>query len=46
MRKAFSETLVKTAETQDELVFITGDLGFQVFDEFAQSLVRVTLMQG
>jgi transketolase len=34
MRKAFSDSLVKAAEADPKLVFITGDLGFQVFDEF------------
>ncbi|HVY68708.1 MAG TPA: transketolase C-terminal domain-containing protein [Verrucomicrobiae bacterium] len=34
MRKAFSETLLKVAESDPNLVFVTGDLGFQVFDEY------------
>lgn len=34
MRKAFSETLVKVAEANPRIAFVTGDLGFQVFDEF------------
>jgi len=34
MRKAFSDTLVKVAEENPRLAFITGDLGFQLFDEF------------
>ena len=34
MRKAFAETLIEMAEKDPRLVFITGDLGFQVFDEF------------
>ncbi len=34
MRKAFSESLVRAAEADPRLVFVTGDLGFQVFDEF------------
>ncbi len=34
MRKAFSDSLVRAAEADPRLVFVTGDLGFQVFDEF------------
>ncbi|MGA2298704.1 MAG: 1-deoxy-D-xylulose-5-phosphate synthase, partial [FCB group bacterium] len=34
MRKAFSETLVKLAEKDPKLVFITGDMGYNVFNEF------------
>ena len=34
MRRAFSETLVRVAEADPRLVFVTGDLGFQVFDDF------------
>jgi transketolase len=34
MRKAFSDALVKLGCEDPKLVFITGDLGFQVFDEF------------
>jgi transketolase len=34
MRKAFAETLVKVAEGNPRVALITGDLGFQVFDEF------------
>ncbi len=34
MRKAFSDTLLKAAEANPRIVFLTGDLGFQVFDEF------------
>lgn len=36
MRKAFSETLSEVAERDPRLVFLTGDLGFQVFDSFAE----------
>lgn len=36
MRKAFSETLTRVAEADERLLFVTGDLGFQVFDEFAR----------
>ena len=34
MRRAFSDTLVKIAAEDDHLLFVTGDLGFQVFDEY------------
>lgn len=34
MRKAFSDTLVNVAKTDPKLVFLTGDLGFQVFEDF------------
>jgi transketolase len=34
MRKAFSDTLLKVGEQNSRLAFVTGDLGFQVFDEF------------
>jgi len=34
VRKAFSDTLVKLAKDDPKLIFLTGDLGFQVFDDF------------
>lgn len=34
MRKAFSDSLVTVAKKDPRIVFLTGDLGFQVFDEF------------
>ena len=34
MRRAFAETLVELGEQNPRLALITGDLGFQVFDEF------------
>lgn len=34
MRKAFSDTLVKVAQEDPKVIFLTGDLGFQVFDDF------------
>ena len=34
MRRAFSDTLVKVAAEDERLMFVTGDLGFQVFDEY------------
>lgn len=36
MRRAFSDSLVRLAEQDDRLIFLTGDLGFQVFDEFCE----------
>ena len=37
MRKAFSDTLVSVAKKDPKLIFLTGDLGFQVFDDFIAS---------
>ena len=34
MRRAFSESLVKIGAENPRLMLLTGDLGFQVFDEF------------
>jgi len=34
MRKAFSETLLQLAEENPRVALLTGDLGFQVFDDF------------
>ncbi len=34
MRKAFADTLTQIAERNPRVVLVTGDLGFQVFDEF------------
>lgn len=34
MRRAFSRTLVQAAKEDNRVVFLTGDLGFQVFEEF------------
>src|SRR4030042_5980840 len=34
VRKAFSDTLVNVAKEDPKLIFLTGDLGFQVFDDF------------
>lgn len=34
MRKAFSDTLVTMAQENPKLIFLTGDLGFQVFNDF------------
>lgn len=36
MRKAFSDTLVMMAKEDPRLIFLTGDLGFQVFNEFVE----------
>jgi len=34
MRKALANFLVSRAESDDKIFFLTGDLGFQVFDEY------------
>lgn len=34
MRKAFADTLIRVAEENPKVAFLTGDLGFQVFDGF------------
>jgi transketolase len=34
MRKAFAETLYRLARQDDRIVLLTGDLGFQLFDDF------------
>ncbi|MBY0430239.1 MAG: hypothetical protein K2Q10_03505 [Rhodospirillales bacterium] len=34
MRRAFADTLYRIGRENDRLVFLTGDLGFQVFDDF------------
>lgn len=36
MRRAFSDTLVEIADSNDKLMFLTGDLGYQVFTELEQ----------
>lgn len=36
MRKALADTLIELARQHSELVFLTGDLGFGVFDEFRE----------
>ncbi len=36
MRQAFATSLVKEAEQNPQVTFLTGDLGFQVFDEFSR----------
>jgi transketolase len=37
MRKAFCDALMNAARVDASLVFLTGDLGFQVFDEFREA---------
>lgn len=36
MRKAFAETLIQLASENPRIIFLTGDLGFQVFDSFRE----------
>lgn len=40
MRRAFSDTLLKIAKEDEFIVFLTGDLGFGVFDEFIAAFPR------
>lgn len=40
MRRAFADTLTEVAEKNDRIIFLTGDLGFQVFDEFEEKFGR------
>lgn len=34
MRRAFADSLLELARSNDRIIFLTGDLGFQVFDAF------------
>ena len=34
MRRAFANALIKAAEDDPRVIFLTGDLGFEVFDEY------------
>lgn len=36
MRRAFADTLLELGSADKQLMFLTGDLGFQVFDAFQQ----------
>lgn len=36
LRQAFAETLIEIAENNSRVIFLTGDLGFQVFDGFKE----------
>jgi transketolase len=36
MRKAFAETLLKLAEADPRIIFLTGDMGFGTFDAFKE----------
>src|ERR1051325_2288870 len=40
MRRAFGDALVKAAQDDDRVIFLTGDLGFGVFDEFIARFPR------
>jgi len=40
MRRAFSETLLKLAREDEKIIFLTGDLGFQVFDEYCKEFPK------
>lgn len=37
MRKALADFLVQAAKEDEKIIFLTGDLGFRVFDEFKSS---------
>ncbi|MBV9858662.1 MAG: transketolase [Alphaproteobacteria bacterium] len=40
MRRAFSDALVQIARQDDKVIFLTGDLGFGVFDQFITEFPR------
>ncbi len=37
MRRAFSDTLLRLAQQDERIIFLTGDLGFGVFDAFIEA---------
>lgn len=40
MRRAFSDTLLRLGREDERVIFLTGDLGFQVFDQFVAEFPR------
>jgi hypothetical protein len=40
LRKALADFLVQAATEDEGVIFLTGDLGFQVFDEFKSSFIN------
>lgn len=46
MRRAFADTLLQLARADDRIIFLTGDLGFQVFDAFRAEFPRRYLNVG
>jgi transketolase len=46
MREAFAKQLYNLAKKDKDIIFITGDLGFGVFDEFAKSFPKQYLNVG
>ena len=46
MRNAFVEELTLLAESDPDVVLITGDLGFGVFDEFSEKFPNQFLNVG
>jgi transketolase len=40
LRRAFSDALLQAATEDDRVIFLTGDLGFGVFDEFIERFPR------
>lgn len=46
MRNSFVKTLYEEACTNEKIVLITGDLGFQLFDDFANNLPKQFINAG
>jgi transketolase len=46
MRRAFADTLLDLGRSNDRVIFLTGDLGFQVFDGFRAEFPRRYLNVG
>jgi transketolase len=46
MRRAFSDTLLELAKKDERIIFLTGDLGFGVFDEFVAEAQLVECAAG
>jgi len=46
MRRAFSDSLLKIARQDERVIFLTGDLGFQVFDDFVAEFPKRYLNMG
>lgn len=46
MRTAFSETLIRLAETDERVVLLTGDHGYALFDDFRRHRLRQYINAG
>lgn len=46
MRRAFADTLLDLARSDERVIFLTGDLGFQVFDAYCDEFPRRYLNVG